>query len=84
MLFDEIMRKNTQVMGVDICIRIGRNIRGIREHQRPRMTQEMLAGFAGCSRKHIVALESGRADVGIRILQKVADALNVTVCELVK
>jgi DNA-binding XRE family transcriptional regulator len=69
-------------MAEDICRKVGSRVRQLRKERDPVTTQQMLADFSACSRKHIVAIEKGKIDVGIRMLENVADGLGVPICDL--
>lgn len=49
---------------------------------RARLSQEQLAERAGVSRPTVSRIERGAADVGIEVVQQIADALGVAVSEL--
>lgn len=67
-------------MAVDICTRIGRRIAELRDSRG--FTQGMLADHAQLSREHLSELENGKKEMGVRTLQRIADALNVSPAEL--
>jgi transcriptional regulator with XRE-family HTH domain len=66
----------------DICKRIGDNIRNARLTQARTTTQQMLADKADCDRRHIVALENGQREAGVKVLARIADALSVPIGSL--
>lgn len=49
---------------------------------RARLSQDQLAERAGVSRPTISRIERATADVGVDVVQRIADALGVTVAEL--
>jgi transcriptional regulator with XRE-family HTH domain len=61
--------------GTDICVRVGRRIAELRAARG--ITQQMLADLAGIERSHLARLESGEREAGLRMLEKVANALSV-------
>ena len=42
------------------------------------MTQAILAGQAGLTREHLSELENGHKEIGIKSLEKIAEALDVS------
>lgn len=67
---------------MDIHQVIGRNIKEIR--RRNHITQENLACFCGISTSHLSAIESGRQNPTVSILEKIALNLNTTVQRLLE
>ena len=61
-------------MATDICVRIGRRIRVLRTERG--WTQAMLADHAELTREHLSELENGHKEIGVRALEKIAQALN--------
>ena len=61
----------------DIRLRIGRQIADLRSQKG--MTQQQLADAAGITRVHVSRVESGKYSVGLDILAKIANALDVRV-----
>ena len=61
---------------MDICVRIGRRIRVLRTERG--WTQAMLADHADLTREHLSELENGHKEIGIRALEKIAQALDVS------
>lgn len=47
-------------------------------------SQQILADHAGIERAHLGRLEEGRKEAGVIILEKIAEALEVQVWELLK
>jgi transcriptional regulator with XRE-family HTH domain len=62
-------------MATDICVRVGRRIRVLRSERE--WTQAMLADHAELTREHLSELENGHKEIGIRALEKIAQALGV-------
>lgn len=63
-------------MAKDICVRVGRRIRVLRTERG--WTQAMLADHAELTREHLSELENGHKEIGVRSLEKVAQALSVS------
>lgn len=64
----------------DINTRVGFNIRRIREEKA--LTQEALAELAGLHRAYVGQIERGEKNIGVRNLEKVATALQVSIHDL--
>lgn len=60
---------------------LGERVRGLREAQG--LSQRKLALMAGTNQTHLWQIESGRANVGIDLLYRIASALDVRVQDLV-
>jgi transcriptional regulator with XRE-family HTH domain len=69
-------------MAIDICVRVGRRIRALREQRG--WTQQILADHAQIAREHLCRIEDGRKEMGIRTLEKIASALGKSVEELLR
>jgi transcriptional regulator with XRE-family HTH domain len=69
-------------MATDICIRLGRKIRELRRERGWRQID--LAAHAELSKTHINELEAGKREIGLRALERLANALDVKVSELMK
>ena len=69
-------------MATDICSRVGNRIRELR--QAKGWSQQMLADHAQIERAHMTRLEEGRKEAGLRILERIADALEVGIEDLVR
>lgn len=67
-------------MATDICIRLGKRIRALRLKQH--WTQEILADHAVLGRVYLSEIENGRKEVCVRALERIADALSVSLTEL--
>ena len=63
-------------MATDICVRVGRRIRVLRTERE--WTQAMLADHAELTREHLSELENGHKEIGIRALEKISQALDVS------
>ena len=64
----------------DIIKRIGLNITIIRERQG--LTQEKLAELAGLHRAYIGQIERGEKNIGLKNLEKIANALGLDLKDL--
>jgi putative transcriptional regulator len=69
-------------MAKDICARVGNRIRELR--QAKGWSQQILADHAQMERSHLTRLEDGKREAGLKILEKIADALGVEPYELLK
>jgi transcriptional regulator with XRE-family HTH domain len=69
-------------MAIDICVRLGRRIRLLREKRG--WTQQQLADMTGIGRVHVSELENGRREAGLRMLEKLAASFEITAAELLK
>jgi len=69
-------------MASDICVRVGRRIRELRKEKG--WSQQLLADHAELERAHLSRLEEGRREAGIRVLERIARALDVDVEDLVR
>lgn len=69
-------------MASDICVRVGRRIRELR--QAKGWSQQLLADHAELERAHLSRLEEGRREAGLRVLERIAIALDVEVEDLVR
>lgn len=64
----------------DICETIARNMRELRK--RRKWTQQILADHAELTREHINKIESGEVEPGIRAMERISSALEVSLCDL--
>ncbi len=64
----------------DICTRVGNNLKRLRKSR----SQEEFSGLIGCSRKHYISVEKGHVELGIKKLEQIAKALDISVCDLVR
>ena len=62
--------------------RVGRGIAQLRNAKG--WSQRMLADHAGIENAHLARLERGQKEAGLLILQKIADALEIPVWELLR
>lgn len=69
-------------MATDICIRLGQKIRELREKRSWRQID--LAAHAELSKTHISELENGKREVGLKTLERLADALEVKISEIME
>ncbi|MGD0521159.1 MAG: helix-turn-helix transcriptional regulator [Terracidiphilus sp.] len=69
-------------MASDICVRVGRRIRELRKEKG--WSQQLLADHAELERAHLSRLEEGRREAGLRVLERIARALDVDVEDLVR
>jgi transcriptional regulator with XRE-family HTH domain len=69
-------------MAIDICVRLGRRIRLLREKRG--WTQQQLADMTGIGRVHVSELENGKREAGLRMLERLAESFETTVSELLK
>jgi transcriptional regulator with XRE-family HTH domain len=67
-------------MATDICVRIGRRIRVLRTERG--WTQDMLADHAELTREHLSELENGHKEMGVRTLERIAQALDMKPADL--
>ncbi len=70
----------TSGSGTDICVKVGRKIAAMRAKRG--MTQQVLADLAGIERSHLARLEMGAREAGLRMLEKIADALGISAKDL--
>lgn len=69
-------------MASDICVRVGRKIRALRRAKG--WSQQLLADHAELERAHLSRLEEGKREAGLRVLERIARALDVEVEDLVR
>jgi DNA-binding XRE family transcriptional regulator len=69
--FDSTQRDKME----DINSRVGFNIRRVREEKG--LTQEELGDLAGLHRAYIGQIERGEENIGVRNLEKIAEALGI-------
>jgi putative transcriptional regulator len=69
-------------MATDICARVGNRIRELR--QAKGWSQQILADHAQMERSHLTRLEDGKREAGLKILEKIAEALGVEPYELLR
>ncbi len=68
-------------MVMDICIIVGKNVATIRHNNG--WSQEELAFRSGLHRTYISGIERGHRNPTLTVLQRLAEALNVTASDLV-
>jgi len=66
-------------MATDICVWVGRRIRVLRTQKG--WTQQILADHAAITREHLSELENGRKEIGVRTIERIAGALDVSLSE---
>lgn len=66
-------------MDTDVCIWVGRRIRTLRDERG--WTQALLADHAELAREYISEVERGRKELGIRALERIAQALDIELQE---
>jgi transcriptional regulator with XRE-family HTH domain len=69
-------------MATDICVRVGNRIRKLRRAKG--WSQQLLADHAELERAHLSRLEDGRKEAGLRVLERIATALDVGIEDLVR
>jgi transcriptional regulator with XRE-family HTH domain len=69
-------------MATDICVRVGNRIKELR--QAKGWSQQLLADHAQIERAHLTRLEEGRKEAGLRVLERIATALDVEIEDLVR
>lgn len=69
------------VAAASICVRVGARIRELRTAKG--WTQQLLADHAQIERSHVARLEEGKREAGLMMLEKIAQALDVRLRELV-
>jgi transcriptional regulator with XRE-family HTH domain len=66
----------------NLKIKIGQRIKEIRVKQG--LSQEKLALLADLDRTYIPSIESGKSNISITVLEKISNALGMTVSDLTK
>jgi transcriptional regulator with XRE-family HTH domain len=64
----------------DICVAVGRRIAQLRNAKG--ISQQVLADLAGIERSHLARLELGEREAGLRMLEKIGDALGIATRDL--
>jgi transcriptional regulator with XRE-family HTH domain len=67
-------------MARDICVLLGRRIRELRKRRGWRQID--LAEHAGVNENYVSDLEIGKKEACVRLLQKIADGLGVSIAKL--
>jgi transcriptional regulator with XRE-family HTH domain len=62
-------------MAIDTCKRVGRRIAALRTAKG--WSQQLLADHAQISREHVLRIEAGQKEMGLRTLERIATALDV-------
>ena len=65
---------------MDICRKFGNRVRELRITQG--LSQEILAQKSGLHRTYIGSIERGERNISLENIQKIAQALNCTICQL--
>jgi transcriptional regulator with XRE-family HTH domain len=71
-----------KTLDTTICIRLGRKVRELRRERGWRQID--LAAHAKLSKTHVNELEAGKREVGLRALERLAEALDLKVSDLMK
>jgi transcriptional regulator with XRE-family HTH domain len=66
----------------DIRVRFGRRLREIRQERG--LSQEELAFKAGLHRTYVSSAERGQRNVGLVNVERLAQALDIDICELLR
>jgi len=69
-------------MATDICGQLGKKIRELRRERGWRQID--LAAHADLSKTHVNELEAGKREVGLKALERLADALEIKLSDLMK
>jgi transcriptional regulator with XRE-family HTH domain len=69
-------------MATDICIRLGKKIRELRRERGWRQID--LAAHAELSKTHVNELERGKREIGLHALERLAEALDLKVSDLMR
>lgn len=69
-------------MATDISIRLGKKIRDLRRKRGWRQID--LAAHAELSKTHICELETGKREVGLQTLERLAEALEMKISDLMR
>jgi XRE family aerobic/anaerobic benzoate catabolism transcriptional regulator len=78
-----ILSLDNSYMAINICIRLGENIRALRIKRK--LTQEELADKAGISTKYLQNLESKNPkNASVVTLEKLAKGLGIPIWEILK
>lgn len=68
-------------MAIDICKRVGLRIAAARTAKG--WSQQLLADHAQISREHVVRIENGQKELGLRTLERIAQALDMSPASLI-
>ena len=69
-------------MATEICSQLGKKIRELRRERGWRQID--LAAHADLSKTHVNELEAGKREVGLKALERLADALEIKLSDLMK
>jgi len=69
-------------MATGICSQLGKKIRELRRERGWRQID--LAAHADLSKTHVNELEAGKREVGLKALERLADALEIKLSDLMK
>lgn len=72
----------SDVAASSICVRIGMKVRSLRTKKG--WSQRMLADHAQIEQAHLARLETGQIEPGVLVLERIANALEVDVADLLK
>ena len=64
----------------DICVRFGRRVQ--RERKKRNLKQVDLSVATGLTRSTISQIENGRQEVGLRTIEKIANAMEIPIVSL--
>jgi transcriptional regulator with XRE-family HTH domain len=64
----------------DLKVKFGKRLRELREERG--LTQEQLAFKVGLSREYLSRIEGGRRNVSLNVIERLSEALNIPVHEL--
>jgi transcriptional regulator with XRE-family HTH domain len=67
---------------MEICSIVGINVRKLRNSKK--LSQEELAFRAGIDRSYLSEIENGHKNLSVVMLEQIAVALEVDICDLVK
>lgn len=73
---------NVIFVGMDIKKKLGTKVKHLRTKKG--WSQEKLALTAGLDRTYIPSIEAGKRNVSITVIEKIANALNIEIIELLK
>ena len=67
---------------MDIQVRFGKRVRELRINKK--WSQEKLASVANIDRTYVFSIEKGERNVSIKMIDKIASALEIEIIELLK
>ena len=65
-----------------LCVKLGKRIRSLRK--RKAWTQVEMAAYLGINRGHLSDIEMGKRELGVLMLQVIANGLGITMAKLVQ